>query len=85
MAGTVSAIFNGALQLGSAVGLAAVTAIETSVEGRHGGFYTYHGRAAVFWFVLGILAVQTTCVFVFYRGQNQRDSSESDGILEGSG
>lgn len=52
MAGTVGAIFNGALQLGSAVGLSVVTSIQTSVEKKHGGPTSYSGRAAVFWFVL---------------------------------
>lgn len=67
MAGTVGAMFNGALQLGSAIGMAAVTSIETSVERVHGGFYEYNGRAAAFWFLLGVLALQATAVSVFYR------------------
>ncbi|KAG2065909.1 hypothetical protein BDR04DRAFT_1059992, partial [Suillus decipiens] len=37
MASTVGAIFTGALQFGSAIGLAGVTSIETSVEAIHGG------------------------------------------------
>ena len=45
MAGTVGAIFNGALQLGSAVGIAAVSSIETSVEERSGDEAGYAGRA----------------------------------------
>ena len=67
MAGTVGAMFNCALQLGSAIGLAAVTSIETSVEADNGGFGAYHGRAAVFWFLVGVIFVQGIAVIVFYR------------------
>jgi len=77
MAGTIGAMFNGALQLGSAVGIAAVTSIEASVEQSHGGFYQYHGRAAAFWFLLGVLAVQTIGVLVFYRRQSSTSTIRS--------
>ena len=60
-------MFNCALQLGSAIGLAAVTSIETSVEADNGGFGAYHGRAAVFWFLVGVIFVQGIAVIVFYR------------------
>ncbi|OJA09891.1 hypothetical protein AZE42_06756 [Rhizopogon vesiculosus] len=66
MAGTVGAIFNGALQCGSAVGLAAITSIETSVEATHGGPQEYAGRAAVFWFLCGIIALEIMSVSIFY-------------------
>ncbi|KAH8105286.1 MFS general substrate transporter [Cristinia sonorae] len=67
MAGTVGAIYNGALQLGSAVGLAAVTSIQTSVEKTHGGPSSYAGRAAAFWFVFGIVSLELISIAVFYR------------------
>ncbi|KAI0073355.1 MFS general substrate transporter [Panus rudis PR-1116 ss-1] len=67
MAGTVGAIFNGALQLGSAIGIAAVSSIETSVEATHGGTTSYEGRAAAFWFVLGIVCLEIVSLAVFYR------------------
>ncbi|TFK51508.1 MFS general substrate transporter [Heliocybe sulcata] len=67
MAGTVGAIFNGALQLGSAVGIAAVTSIETSVEAKEGGFTEYYGRAAAFWFLLGIIGVEIVAISVFFK------------------
>ena len=57
MAGTVGAIFNGALQLGSAVGIAAVSSIEQSVEAKNGDPSGYAGRAAAFWFLLGIIGL----------------------------
>ncbi|KAJ3477572.1 hypothetical protein NLI96_g10372 [Meripilus lineatus] len=66
MAGTVGAIFNGALQLGSAVGLAIVTSIQTNVEANHGGPTSYSGRAAVFWFVLATVCVEAVSLLVFY-------------------
>jgi MFS family permease len=67
-AGTVGALFNGALQLGSAVGIAAVTSIEASVEARTAdGFLRFNGRRAVFWFVLAVVVLETIAVAVFYR------------------
>ncbi|OAX31595.1 MFS general substrate transporter, partial [Rhizopogon vinicolor AM-OR11-026] len=66
MSGTVGAIFNGALQCGSAVGIAAVTSIETSVEATHGGPQEYAGRAAAFWFLLGIATLEFISVSIFY-------------------
>jgi hypothetical protein len=85
MAGTVGAIFNGALQLGSAVGIAAVSSIETSVEtklqlprttGPDGGAVIgYQGRAAAFWFLLGVVGLESLNLLVFYRAEkgNKRD------------
>ncbi|THG96869.1 hypothetical protein EW026_g5038 [Hermanssonia centrifuga] len=67
MAGTIGAIFNGALQLGSAVGIAAVSSIETSVEEKNGDPKGYAGRAAAFWFLLGIIGVEIISLLVFYR------------------
>jgi hypothetical protein len=83
MAGIVGAMFNCALQLGSAIGLAAATSIETSVEKTHGGFYEYHGRAAVFWFLLVIFVVQTVGVLVFYRNRSMTNASGSDDARDG--
>ncbi|KAG2352529.1 major facilitator superfamily domain-containing protein [Suillus spraguei] len=58
MSSTVGAMFNGALQFGSAIGLAAITSIETSVEATHGGSHEYAGRAASFWCHLGQSATE---------------------------
>ena len=66
MAGTVGAIFNGALQLGSAVGIAAITSIEASIEATHGSS-SYAGRAAAWWFLVGVVALEAIAVSVFYR------------------
>ncbi|KIJ67200.1 hypothetical protein HYDPIDRAFT_127048 [Hydnomerulius pinastri MD-312] len=67
MAGTVGAIFNGALQFGSAIGLAAVGSIETSVEATHGGSKEYSGRAAAFWFLVGIVCIEIISISCFYQ------------------
>ncbi|KAG2354877.1 hypothetical protein BDR07DRAFT_1493993 [Suillus spraguei] len=66
MSGTVGAMFNGVLQFGSAIGLAAITSIETSVEATHGGSHEYAGRAASFWFILGIVTLQFILISIFY-------------------
>lgn len=67
MSGTVGAMFNGALQIGSAVGLSAVTSIESAIEARNGGATGYHGRAAAFWFLLGVIVVEMVSVSCFYH------------------
>lgn len=72
MAGTVGAIFNGALQFGSAIGLAAFYSIETSVEAAHGNPQEYDGRAAAFWFLLGIVLVEILCISYFYKRETEQ-------------
>lgn len=86
VAGTVGAVFNCALQLGSAVGIAAVSSITTSVDGKaqldlpvlqwsqHLDQITpamwkegFKGRAAAYWFLLGILLVVTLAVIFFFK------------------
>jgi hypothetical protein len=68
MAGVVGALFNAALQLGSAVGISASTSIQTSVEASsHDGFEGFSGRRAAFWFLFGIVVLEIVCVSVFYR------------------
>ena len=78
MAGTVGAIFNGALQLGSAVGIAATSSIETSVDKHLGNPDSYQGRAAAFWFLLACVVVQALVVLVFYHPKRlELDEDES--------
>lgn len=60
---------NSALQLGSAIGLAIITAIETNVEGETGGSANYDGRAAGYWFLLGIACTEVLVVLVFLKGE----------------
>jgi MFS family permease len=68
MSGTVGALFNGALQLGSAVGIAAVTSIESSIEARspHGA-EGFEGRRAAYLFLVAVVAALAVAVAVFYR------------------
>ncbi|KAG2121415.1 MFS general substrate transporter [Suillus cothurnatus] len=67
MAGTVGAMFNCGLQLGSAVGLAAVSSIQASVQDRNGGPSNYEGQSAGFWFMLCCISIAALAILVFYR------------------
>ncbi|EMD35863.1 hypothetical protein CERSUDRAFT_96087 [Gelatoporia subvermispora B] len=67
VADTVGVNFNCALQLRSAVGIAAVGAITASVEKAHRDRTSYQGRAAAFWFLLGIDGAEVLAMLVFYR------------------
>ncbi|KAG0708281.1 MFS general substrate transporter [Suillus ampliporus] len=67
MAGTVGAMFNCGLQLGSAVGLAAVSSIQASVQEKNGGPSNYKGQSSGFWFMLACIGVAALAVLVFYR------------------
>ncbi len=78
MAGTVGAIFNCALQLGGAVGIAAVSSIETSLEvnlpkNDEGIVTEYKGRAAAFWFLLAVVCVELLNILVFYKVEKAED------------
>lgn len=80
MAGTVGAIFNGALQLGSAVGIAAVSSIESSIEEKRGDRNGYAGRAAAFWFLLAIIGVEVVSLLVFYRVEAEHRGAPPDDV-----
>ncbi|KAI0776916.1 MFS general substrate transporter [Trametes elegans] len=84
MAGTVGAIFNGALQLGSAVGISAVGSIESSVEQKQGGEQYYAGRRAAFWFLLGVVGVEFVALLVFYR-RSKEGAAEAAPASEAKG
>lgn len=83
MAGTVGAIFNCGLQLGSAVGLAAVCSIQTSVQDRNGGPSNYEGQSAGFWFMLSCISVAAMAVLVFYRTDTARNRVEGTVVCDG--
>lgn len=95
VAGTVGAVFNCALQLGSAVGLAAVSSISTSIDQRaHFDIpleewrtrmveitnamwkRAYAGKAASYWFLLGIIAIQFVSVLIFFKTVPSRKTEE---------
>lgn len=63
----MGAIFNGALEFGSAIGLAAFNSIQTSVEATQGGTQAYSGRAAAFWFLLGLVLIEILSLLYFYQ------------------
>jgi len=77
MAGTIGAIFNGALQLGSAVGIAAVGSITSSVEETTGPD-SYAGTQAAFWFLLGVVGLEWVSMLVFYRTKKEGMVEEFD-------
>lgn len=85
MAGTVGAIFNGALQLGSAIGLAAISSIETSVEATHGGPTLYTGRAMTYYFVLALVVVEAIALLVFYKVDAEKVGVDEEAMVEDLG
>ena len=84
MAGTVGAIFSSAVQLGSAVGLAVISSIETGMEVKHGGPTTYTGRAAALWSLLGFVCIGMAILLVFYQTKTERSDHPEDEATSGS-
>ncbi|KAH9939655.1 MFS general substrate transporter [Epithele typhae] len=83
MAGTVGAIFNGALQLGSAIGISAVGSIESSVEKTSaGGAEGYAGRAAAYWFLFAVVALEWIAMLVFYRTSREGAVEEEVEVVQ---
>ncbi|KAI0741438.1 major facilitator superfamily domain-containing protein [Daedaleopsis nitida] len=78
MAGTVGAIFNGALQLGTAVGIAVVGSIESSIDAKHGGSDAFAGRAAAFWFMLAVVAAEFVGLLLCYRIGREGTAVDAD-------
>lgn len=78
MAGVVGALFNSALQLGSAIGIAVVTSISTSIERKDGpdGLANFSGRADAFWFVFAIVCAATVGLAVFYKPERTAAKEE---------
>ena len=87
MAGTVGAIFNAALQLGSALGVSIVTSIQTNVDMTHPGSSPsdkYSGAGAAFEFFLAVLVLATICITIFYRDMPAKstDEEKDDGRID---
>ncbi|KAH9888529.1 MFS general substrate transporter [Cubamyces lactineus] len=90
MAGVVGAMFNCAIQLGAALGLAIDTSIENSLELKDGpdGFERFHGRRAVLWWLVAAVCAEMLAILVFYRspkkspeaGEVERSKLQDDGI-----
>lgn len=66
MSGVVGALFNSGLQVGTAVGIAAFTCIETALEGPE-GFAEFDGRRAGYWFMFAIIICEIIALIIFYR------------------
>ncbi|KAH7090873.1 MFS general substrate transporter [Auriculariales sp. MPI-PUGE-AT-0066] len=82
IAGVIASVFNSALQLGSAVGVAIITSIQLAIDKKNIGnadANPYAGRAAGFWFLLAIVALETIAVVVFYR-TNESTLAETSSI-----
>lgn len=80
MAGTVGAMYNSALQLGSAIGTAAVTSIQTSIQSQpgKGGPNGYEGRADGLWFLFAVVVIETIAAAIFYKPKRTEYSEEED-------
>ncbi|KAI0045819.1 MFS general substrate transporter [Auriscalpium vulgare] len=96
IAGTVGAMFNAALQIGSGLGLAVVTTIQTEIDQKRadqGKPVGYHGIADGFWFVLAFLVTEAIALLIWYKIEKpkvadaeapaQAKETESQGTVEG--
>jgi hypothetical protein len=79
----VGAVFNCALQLGGALGVACVTSIQTSVDRKHptklNGFA---GRATAFWFLLGCVGLLLLATVLFYKIVRPKGDVETGKVVE---
>lgn len=79
-----------ALELGSAIRIATFNVIQTSVQTREGGAHAYGGRAAAFWFLLGIASVEVLSIACFCvrrtpeRGSRPEHGDQSSDDAAGS-
>ncbi|KZV87502.1 MFS general substrate transporter [Exidia glandulosa HHB12029] len=71
IAGVVGAIFNSALQLGSAVGAAFITSIQTTIDNSSTTDSTYRGRSIAFWILLGFIVADTIALVLLYKPDSQ--------------
>ncbi|KZV88947.1 MFS general substrate transporter [Exidia glandulosa HHB12029] len=77
ISGTIGAIFNSALQLGSAVGSAIITSLMSGIGKAHPED-PYAGRAAAFWFLFALMVVEAAAVIFFYRPGDHLLQHEGD-------
>ncbi|KAJ3878286.1 major facilitator superfamily domain-containing protein [Lentinula edodes] len=81
--GIVSAIFNVALQTGSAIGLAITTSIQTSIEESsiHGGPDGFEGRAAGLAFLATFIGIMTILFLFFAKCQVMTVNGTDETVL----
>jgi len=81
MAGVVGGVYNSALQLGIALGLAALASITTSVDKKHVTASNslnpgYYGVAAGYWFILGLVILFAIMILIFYKSDPSATDEE---------
>ncbi|EUC54872.1 MFS general substrate transporter [Rhizoctonia solani AG-3 Rhs1AP] len=84
-AGTVGAVFNSALQLGSAIGTSATTSIQASVDMQNvgkEGLTGFEGRSAALWFLLAWVGLEMIGVAVFFQRSAESPLDEEAGEEE---
>jgi len=65
--GVAAAVFNAALQLGCAAGIAVTTSIQTTIQVDNGDPFSYTGRADAFWFLFALTSTIAILVLVFMQ------------------
>jgi hypothetical protein len=70
VAGTIGAIFNAGLQLGSAIGYAVTGAVQAGIDG-HASSDVYAGRRAGFRVLIGVFAVEIIAVVILMKTDKQ--------------
>ncbi|KAF8605943.1 MFS general substrate transporter [Ceratobasidium sp. AG-I] len=79
-AGTVGAVFNAALQLGSAIGSSATTSIQASIDARGPGDGSgFEGRSSALWFLFAFVGLEIIGVAVFFERSVEVSEDEESG------
>ncbi|KAJ3836124.1 major facilitator superfamily-domain-containing protein [Lentinula raphanica] len=79
-AGVIAAMFNSALQLGCAAGIAITTSIQTSIGVENGDPNSFSGRADGFWFLVAVTALVGAVGLVLMKDVRQQAVKESDEV-----
>ncbi|KAJ3993679.1 major facilitator superfamily domain-containing protein, partial [Lentinula boryana] len=77
-AGVIGAMFNSALQLGCAAGIAITTSIQTSIQQQGDSVTSYKGRADGFWFLVAVTALIGASGLVFMKNITQPPMVQSE-------
>ena len=82
--GVAAAVYNCALQTGSATGVAIVTSIQTSVQISHGGPLGFQGRAAGLWFIVAFVGVMGLAFLCAYKDvEVNAEAGTSASVVDG--